>query len=242
MRVFPVEDWRRQRYERSATHQEIELGALSVDDADQHVYCYFRSTRGLPEGAEAARHKDVRHGEPDPDASAHQALLQAGLKRRLPPDHIYEWQAEWRDGELTSDLVELCRRVEDDLKATIDVELSAFEQVPSLERERDAHRAFASERAAHFVGRQDLLQQIESYLGSDDRRPLVVYGGPGAGTSGPGRPAGEFPDPFDTFGTEPPGLTTIEPGRKSLPPHNRTATRSSQGETTVQAAAALAVT
>jgi hypothetical protein len=39
---------RRLAYTASATHQEINAGALQQQDAPEHVFCYFRQIRGLP--------------------------------------------------------------------------------------------------------------------------------------------------------------------------------------------------
>ena len=175
------DDPRRFKYEASATHQEIRAGALEADDPQEHVFCYFRETEGLPEDESAATYRDIRDGVIDADAEARLFDLKADLVRILPREHVHTYCAHWRNGRPEYDRSDLCDDVERDLKTIIDREVAAFRQKPALEHEREAHHEFAEERCRHFVGRQDILQRISDYTASSDRRPLVIHGKSGSG-------------------------------------------------------------
>jgi WD40 repeat protein len=180
--LFPNPDEpRRQRYEDSATHQEIRHGAFQAEDPRSHVFAYFRSIKGLPEDAQAKEYHDVKDGAIDVEAQARMAALKGELRSLLPVEHVYQYTAQWRDGRPNSDLLGLCDRFEGDLRAIIDDELAAFEQAPELHREIEAHREFGRQRADHFVGRHDVLEKIRDYLVGGSNLLFVVHGVSGSG-------------------------------------------------------------
>jgi hypothetical protein len=179
---WPVGDPRRFKYEASATHQEVRAGALETENPQEHVFCYFRKIAGLPEDGRAAIYRDIMGGAIDAEAEGRlRHLKEIELGQLLPGDHIHTYQADWRNGEVQSDLDRLCDWVKADLQRVIDREIAAFRQKPGPEREREAHREFAEERCRHFVGREEILRRIETYITSDDTRPLVVHGKSGSG-------------------------------------------------------------
>ena len=167
---WPADDLRRFKYEASATHQEIRAGALEAENPQDHVFCYFRETDGLPADETAAKYRDIRDGAVDADAERRLLALKAELDSILPREHVHTYRASWRAGQPEYDRRDLCDDVERDLKAIIDQELAAFKQRPALEHERDAHREFAEERCRHFVGRQDVLDRIKDYLADPKRQ------------------------------------------------------------------------
>ncbi len=171
------DDPRRHPYERSATHQEIDHGALSPGlDADQHVFAYFREIAGAPADGSAAEFVDSGRDLDDLKG------LKRELERHLSAGHVYRYQAKWKDGRPHADLDVLCDRVFDDLKRIIDAELKDFQQKPELEREKESHREFAKDRSRHFIGRRDVLERIKDYLADpQDNRPLVIHGVSGCG-------------------------------------------------------------
>lgn len=179
------DDARRQRYQRSATHQEMEHGALHTGlDAENHVFAYFREITEAPTDGSAAGFIDTGRdkddllalkveigGDPENDIQGH-----------LPDGHIYRYDARWQEGQPKSDLDALCDRVREDLQRIIDAELKTFQHMSELEREKEAHREFAQERSCHFVGRQDVLDRISDYLTDpQDNLPLVIHGVSGCG-------------------------------------------------------------
>jgi len=178
---WPADDPRRFKYEASATHQEIQAGALRAADPREHVLCYVREIDGLPTGREAAGFRDLADGQPDADAEARLRALKAELTDLLPPEHVRTTRAAWAGDSPVPDLDDLCERVRDDLQRILEREIAAFRQVPAPDRERDEHRRFAEARGRSVVGRADVLQRIRRYVESEDNRPLILHGQPGAG-------------------------------------------------------------
>jgi len=179
--VIPAIDPRRQKYEDSATHQEIRAGALEVQDPQDHVFCYFREIDKLPEDESASRYRDIVNGKPDKDADDQLRVLKTELERLLPRENVHTYHAWWRKGGSEYDRRDLCNDVEEDLKRIIDMELATFKQKPGLDREREAHREFVEERCRHFVGRNETLHRIQAYIDSDDKHPLIIHGKSGSG-------------------------------------------------------------
>ncbi len=179
------DDPRRRRYQRSATHQEIEHGALYPGlDAENHVFAYFREITGAPADGSAADFIDTGRDKEDLDALKAEIAGNPGkeIPGRLPDDHVYRYESPWRGDKPESDLDALCERVRQDLQRIIDAELKAFQRRPELDREKEAHREFAGERSRHFIGRQDVLQRIKDYLADpQDNHPLVIHGVSGCG-------------------------------------------------------------
>ena len=61
---------RRLKYGASATEQEISTGALSIKDAPEHVFCFFRKIQNLPRDRSAKDFVDLDENySPDSDAA-----------------------------------------------------------------------------------------------------------------------------------------------------------------------------
>jgi NACHT domain- and WD repeat-containing protein len=120
-----TEDERR-KYEASATEQEIAAGALKVPNAGEHVFCFFRKIKGLPEDESARDFIDLDpNGNLDSEASAKLKRLkgdqsegaqEAGLLETSLPRNIHRYETSWTGtaastdhiGSLPEDL-EACR-------------------------------------------------------------------------------------------------------------------------------------
>jgi len=174
---WPKEDPRRAKYEQSATHQEIEHGALSPElDAEKHVFVYFREITGAPDDELVSGYIDTGK---DKDSLNE---LKGHLEERLPKNHVYRYEATWKGNRSESDLKALCEQVSKDLRDIIDAELQAFQQRADLKREKEAHHEFAEERSRYFIGRQDILGRIKDCLNDpQDKHPLVIHGISGTG-------------------------------------------------------------
>jgi len=194
----------RRKYLTSATEQEIVQG-LSLPDAPEHVFCFFRTIENLPEEQSGADFIDLdargRLVEADQRCLDR---LRDDLAGQLPGNlHIYE--ASWQDrGGITTDhLGSLPESLDDCLKLTeaegapatlcVDVwrrlsrlilaEIAGLEKTDPLEQESAAHAAFGRERVGQFVGRAEILGVIRDYLHGDAPHPLSVWGESGAGKS-----------------------------------------------------------
>lgn len=142
------------KYETSATHQEIEEGALKAVNADQHVFCFSRVINGIPE-------LDALKNE---------------LKDKLK-DNYYEYDARQlgEDG-LPGDVYQTLSKI-------ILEEIGQLEQIETLEKEIQDHQAFANERAKFFIGRAEALDEIGNYLSAPNARTFAMYGEGGTGKS-----------------------------------------------------------
>ena len=172
------------RYGASATEQEIVNGALTVLDAKEHVFCFARTIRGLPEDESARSFRDLdENGVPDEEAGTRLRALKTKLREHLP-GHVHEYEARWTgSGSSSEHLDQLCEDVKASLSRVILEEIDRLEAEDELEKELTEHRRFGAERAEHFVGRQAVLDTIAGYLADSDPRPLAVYGASGVGKS-----------------------------------------------------------
>lgn len=189
------------KYTHSATGQEIAAGALNVEDAPAHVFGFFRALENPADALASPQGRSFV--EPDPELQRRQGDLKARLRERLP-GNIYEHDVRWRgDGPSTAHIGALpatlaeCLRLNDGgrapanlceavwlrLSQVILAETSGLAVADPLQSEQEAHRAFGEERARLFVGREDLLARIGSYLAAGDGHPLAIAGASGSGKS-----------------------------------------------------------
>lgn len=135
-------DTRRVGYEASATHQEILQGALAVDDASEHVFGFFRTIEGLPEGDAARQYVDLEpDGRPDEEARRRLEQLKAALRTRLG-DNIHAYSATWTDAGPSADHLErLCVDVYGRLSEAIELEIGRRDKGDPAEEEAGAGRA-----------------------------------------------------------------------------------------------------
>lgn len=88
------------KYEASATEQEIEAGALNVEDANEHVFCFFRTIQNLRAVETAEDFVDLRKNgeflELDSVAHARQTALREEKLRGKLPGNIFDYEAEWK--------------------------------------------------------------------------------------------------------------------------------------------------
>ena len=200
----------RLRYEASATHQEIERGAMQVEDADEHVFGFFRRITNLDEvkedlpGAPAKDYADTgADGHFDADAYRRLQDLKGQLGERIG-HNIHNYAAQWTGEGITTDHIgrlpeemaacqamlaeeyvpqNLCQAVWRALALVILAECEQLEEKGALELEVEAHAEFGQERARFFVGREAILEEIATYLAGGNQHPLAVWGESGTGKS-----------------------------------------------------------
>jgi hypothetical protein len=199
---------KRLKYFASATEQEIVLGAMEVEDAADHVFGFFRTIGGVPHDATAADFIDIdEHG--DLDAAAHDQLRK--LKKRLRSlllGNVHDYDASWQNGAPTTDHIgtlpadldeclklneqpdpprTLCVDVWRRLSQVILDQIAQIEAEDALDREARNHAEFGKKHThtadgrAQFVGREDVLRAIDTYIKDVDRHPLVIHGESGSG-------------------------------------------------------------
>ena len=183
----------------SATEQEIAAGALRVNEAPEHVLCFFRAIENLPRQFDPAARDflDLDEHAQVVDEAAHNQ--QNNLKQRLAayvPKNVFPYQAQWTgNGITTGHIDQLCEDVYASLSRIILAEIERphapaalqaaahLKTDPLLDGEGLAHQRFAEERLRFFVGRSDILGKLAAYLTASGRRSLAVVGAGGTGKS-----------------------------------------------------------
>ena len=98
VRGTPLEPSDRRKYETSATHQEIQRGALqSLED---HVFCYFRRidfgpSRRLVDRALLKDYVNLDERGAEDDAARRRLESLKDELRRLPPENVHDYDAMW---------------------------------------------------------------------------------------------------------------------------------------------------
>lgn len=199
------------KYATSATHQEIERGAMQVEDAGNHVFGFFRRITNLDEltatlpDAPASDFVDSDIQDRF-DKTAHEKLqiLKDELGTKIGQANIYEYEAQWAGQGVTPDHIgtlpetleecetllnedypprNMCEAVWRELAGLIKAEVEKIEAKDPLDQENEAHGEFRKDRAKVFIGREDILGEIDQYIWNNRRQPLAVYGASGTGKS-----------------------------------------------------------
>ena len=183
-------------FDSSATEQEIEKGALRVDNAHEHVFCFFRDITNLPVNEQAASFRDMLvDGHSDDEAANRLRVLKArlvGEKESLgtfPEINSKTYSVDWtaitgKDSVAQARYhQQLCDDVYESLSRIILEELDLLEQIDELAREVDDHRSFGEERSQFFTGRASILSRITAYGRKLSSQPLIVHGVSGSGKS-----------------------------------------------------------
>lgn len=180
-----LDENQRFKYIASAAHQEIAVGTLKVEDADEHVVCFFRKIKDLPQNEEAEGFLDLdREGKPDIESSRRLEALKANLREKLPGNlREYDGVAWTRSRPTTDHIHQLCKDAYETLATLIRQQLAELEEVDPLKAEIAEHESFGKERARFFVGRAAILGAIGDYVRGTDPRLLMVWGEPGSGKS-----------------------------------------------------------
>ena len=166
----------RLKFSASATEQEIMAGALKVTDASEHVFGFFRKINGLPEDESGWDYR-----EQDRANTQKQDDLKDKL-RGLLPGNIHEYTADWQSDQISLEhLDQLCEDVYANLSRVILDEVNRLDNIEPLDKEINAHTAFAEERIKVFIGREDVLSEIDSYIHTGEPHPLVIWGASGSG-------------------------------------------------------------
>ena len=179
-----VSDDKLAKYVASATEQEIINGALQVEDAQEHVFCFFRTIDDLPSDGSAKDFVDLdADGKMDTIAKDFLNGLKDCLENRLP-GNIFKYKTKWTAAGITTDHIQkLCRDVQSSLEKVILSEIKKIESKPQLQKEIEEHDRFGKERAKLFVGRTSILNTISEYISGKNPHPLGIFGEGGSGKS-----------------------------------------------------------
>jgi tetratricopeptide (TPR) repeat protein len=169
--LLESQPWLKEHLEHSVTELEIIHGVFHEEQMHKHAYFYFRDPKYLesvPEGkrqyfmSDEASGKLVKLKEKIRDARDKEiCVLREGY---VNPEQLSEWILE-------------------DFTALID-RLYPKDKIPDpLDQEAMRHEAYAKSRRLAFVGRSDLLRQMDEHAGSAGAKPLILTGESGCGKS-----------------------------------------------------------
>ena len=142
-------------YGTSATEQEIELGALSVEDAQEHVIAYIRHLRNIPEEekntfVEPNKEREIK----DLETKVSHKLSKDNIVS-VNPDFVEYYTKEYEDAfksEMTNHIHSIVDKVIEERYQTAEL------------TENQRHIEYALEEASHFIGREKELEYIDDYL------------------------------------------------------------------------------
>ena len=166
------------KYDSSATEQEIVSGALQIPDAHEHVFCFLRDIPDLPENKSLNEFVET-----DPHNRQKLSNLKNTLRKQLL-SNVHEYSAPWMNGEVSLlHLEQLCDDVYSALSEVMLAEIGKLQTVDPIKREESAHELFAKNRTGIFVGRKNVIEEINKYIRGKNSHPLVIWGASGSGKS-----------------------------------------------------------
>ncbi|KAB2946443.1 MAG: tetratricopeptide repeat protein (plasmid) [Candidatus Methanoperedens sp.] len=169
--LLESQPWLKEHLEHSVTELEIIHGVFNEGQMHKHAYFYFRDPKyleSMPEGKQQYFMSDEASGK----------LVK--LKKKIRDAHDKEI-CVLREGYVNPE--QLGEWILEDFTALID-RLYPKDKIPyPLDQEAMRHEAYAKSRRLAFVGRSDLLRQMDEHAGSTGAKPLVLTGESGCGKS-----------------------------------------------------------
>ena len=171
--LLESQTWLNEHLEHSVTELEILHGLFSEEQMHRHAYFYFRDPKYLESVSNGRRQDFISEG-----AEAAEKLLKLKQKIRIACD---EKICELCEGYANPE--QLGEWILEDFTALID-RLYPKDQIPDpLDQEAMRHEAYAQSRRLAFVGRSDLIRQMDDHVGTADAKPLILTGESGCGKS-----------------------------------------------------------
>lgn len=167
--------WIRDYYNCSVTEMEIVHGVLNNPGMDNHAYFYFRDPDYIKQ---LPKDEDVNDFVDNNSNNENQKL--AALKSKI--------QERSNEGllQLTENYAsptELGNLVLKDFTELIDKLYPQSETPDAVTQENMRHEAYARNKQLGFVGREDMLTQIDTHIAQNYNIPLIVTGESGCGKS-----------------------------------------------------------
>ena len=165
-------------YGLSATEQEIRQGALSVNDAKEHVLAYIRDINKNTIPNEVL----CDYYEEKDEIQDKVVTLQKEIRDHLSDNNIFETK-EIDYSFLSTDEYKSNFKKEMKLRLMSIIEnvINSFNE--ERRTENDIHIEYALDKAKHFVGREKELEIIKQYLFCSETKPLWIKGLSGIGKS-----------------------------------------------------------
>lgn len=171
--LLESQPWLREHLQHSVTELEILHGVFSEEQMHGHAYFYFRDPKYLESVPDSKRQDFIPES-----AEAEGKLVKLKQKIRGARD---ENICELREGYANPE--QLGKWILEDFTALID-RLYPKDKIPDpLDQEALRHEAYAESRRLAFVGRSNLLRQMDDHVGTAGAKPLVLTSESGCGKS-----------------------------------------------------------
>lgn len=142
----------------SATEQEIELGALSLDDAQDHVVAYMRHLNDVP--------MEKRKTFLEPDKKDNLKSLKTRITKKLSDKNIFSVNLNYDEYVSPQYAIKFKDKMTFHLRAVIE---RAIDEVRGeVNDENQHHIDYALQESAEFIGREDELERIKEYIKSKE--------------------------------------------------------------------------
>ncbi len=165
--------WLKEHLQHSVTELEILHGVFSEEQMHGHAYFYFRDPKYLESVPDGRRQDFIPES-----AEAAGKLVKLKKKILIARD---EKICELREGYANPE--RLGEWILEDFTALIG-RLYPKDKIPDpLDQEAARHEAYAQSRRLAFVGRSNLLRQMDDHVGTAGAKPLVLTGESGCGKS-----------------------------------------------------------
>ena len=170
-------------YGLSATELEIQQGALSVNDAKEHVIAYFREISDLQSLSSGIQKKFAETGRYYIDNIEKLSTLKKSLKGKIGKENEYSVNVTWNEYQQDKFSVIFKAEMEQRLRHVIESSIKEA-AMEILETENQKHLGFAELKSKDFVGREAEINFIDSYIKDLNNRNVFLIQGPsGSGKS-----------------------------------------------------------
>jgi len=171
--LIESQTWLNEHLHHSVTELEILHGVFSEEQMHGHAYFYFRDPKYLESVPDGKRQDFITES---PEAAGKLVKLKQNIQNARD-ENICELREDYANPE------QLGEWILEDFTVLID-RLYPKDQIPDpLDQEAMRHEAYAQSRRLAFVGRSDLLRQMDDHVGTADAKPLILTGESGCGKS-----------------------------------------------------------
>ena len=171
-------------YGLSATELEIQKGALSVDDAQEHVLAYIREIKDVCKLPNELAKIYTETGCDAKEKIQKLIDLKTKLRGKISNRNTIEKSVLWDEFDNEQFSYLLKKEFESHLRTIIEQTVSNYNITSEETPENQIHRDVAFEKSKNFVGRQNELCFIDSYINDlDQREVLLITGSSGSGKS-----------------------------------------------------------
>ena len=170
-------------YGLSATELEIQHGALSVDDAKEHVIAYFREISDIDILPSEIKEEFIDTGRYYLDNLEKLTTLKTALKTKISKDNEFDVNVTWNEYQQENFSTVFKTEMEQRLRQVIEKSIKeASKETPETENQK--HLGIADFKSKNFVGREVEIETIDTYINDSDNGNVFVIQGPsGSGKS-----------------------------------------------------------